>query len=356
MRSALMPLLKIKSVLLFFLGILIFQLKLNAEDFIEVNCHIYDFKANLVKALPYQGSCAYMPDGKVIMFNEGSLQMYDRSNKLLWKVKGPYHHQMKINFNQDRIYILSSVRHYFHSKTVRLDSIEAIDLKNGKTIAVFDIFKNLFDFATDENFHLQRSLFQSAIFPADFDISHANSVFEIPDNQLSTKHQAFKKGNWLINFGLLRYLIIVDKDLKKILWKKSYSNYAQSIHDAQVNSKGEVVSYSNAKNSRRKNYTSILFLDPLKDAPDDFIREVTPTLGGATFFQDYVGGFQYQNNGDLLVSVFTHEYGFQLALFDPTLKLKLIFTPNPQKGLNRGEAFQDAKVFNLSKFLKNRDD
>ncbi|MGZ3726929.1 MAG: hypothetical protein ACXWQQ_14085, partial [Pseudobdellovibrio sp.] len=87
----------------------------------------------------------------------------------------------------------------------------------------------------------------------DHEISHGNSIYEIPDNALSDKIPAFRKGNFIVNLFIPSFaLLILDSEMKHILWYKNLGQLKNSegqltvyTHDNQVLPDGNILSYAN---------------------------------------------------------------------------------------------------------------
>jgi hypothetical protein len=330
-----------------------------ADDVVQVSCKIFDKAGNqLYKWLDTEELCLFLPDGGVISQTQLGMKRFDNKNKILWSQSGFFHHRLFLSKDGTKIFTLSAKAHNFLGKKIRTDTAVAIDFKTGKILAEFDIFDHFYELATEEQFHFRRASYQNSFFNYDFETTHANSIYELPPNPLSKKNPAFSEGNLLINPGVVNIYFIVDKNLKSILWKKPYGKFIRSNHDVQLNSRGELVVYANDVITEREPYSSILFLDPLKEEsyPKDLIREVTVNIDGKKFYQPYVGGVQELSSGEMLVSIFSDKMGFQLAFLDTKNKIKSSFAPNPSFHQSRGEAFQEGRVINLSSFFKNRGD
>jgi hypothetical protein len=332
---------------------------LMAEDVIQVSCKIFDKNGNqLFKWIETEELCLFLPDGGVISQTQQGMKRFDNKNKILWSQAGYFHHRLTLSKDGTKIFTLSAKAHNFLGKKIRTDTAVAIDFNSGKVLAEFDIFDHLFELSTEEQFHLRRASYQNSYFNYDYETTHANSIFEIPQNSLSKKNAAFSEGNLLINPGVVNVYFIVDQNFKKILWKKPYGKFIRSNHDVQLTSRGELVVYANEVITENIPYSSILFLDPLRTEsfPADLVREIKVVIDGKKFYQPYVGGVQELDNGDVLMSTFSDKAGFQIAFVDSNGKLKSSFAPNPSFHQNRGEAFQEGRKINLSSFFKNRGD
>ena len=330
-----------------------------ADDVIQVSCKIFDKAGSqLFKWLDGEELCLFLPDGGVISQTQLGMKRFDNKNKILWTQNGYFHHRLILSKDGTKIFTLSAKSHNFLGKKIRTDTAVAIDFKTGKVLAEFDVFDHFYELATEEQFHIRRASYQNSFFNYDFETTHANSIFELPNNPLAQKNSAFKEGNILINPGVVNIYFIVDKNLKSILWKKPYGKFIRSNHDVQLNNRGQLVVYANDVISGGEPYSSILFLDPLKaeSYPEDLIREVKINFDGKNFYQPFVGGAQELPNGEMLVSVFSDRLGFQLAFIDSKNKIKSSFAPTPSFHQSRGEAFQEGRIVDLNSFFKNRGD
>ena len=330
-----------------------------ADEVIQVSCKIFNKEGSqLYRWFDSEELCLFLPDGGVVSQTQLGMKRFNNKNKILWKQSGHFHHRLTLSKDGTKIFALSAKAHNFLGKKIRTDTVVAIDFKTGKVLAEFDLFDHFYELATEEQFHFRRARYQNSLFNYDFETTHANSVFEIPKNPLVHKNSAFSEGNLLINPGVVNLYFIIDKDMKKILWKKPDGKFIRSNHDVQLNERGELVVYANDVITEKEPYSSILFLDPLKAGsyPDDLIREVKVVVEGKKFYQPYVGGVQELPAGEMLLSVFSEKMGFYLAFIDAKSKIKKSFVPTPGFHQSRGEAFQEARLVDLTSFFKNRGD
>jgi hypothetical protein len=328
-----------------------------SEELIQVKCSLFDFKGNLVYRWPQSGEmCLFFDNGYVVAADFDQMKKFDNKGNLLWSIPGYFHHQMKLGQDKKRIYILGAKTNDFLGGKVRMDTVDSIDLENGKHVAQFELFNFLKELAVDPTLSLHRGFFQKSLFPYDFDLSHANSIFEIPENNLSNINPAFQKGNWLINIGMLRQFIIVDRDLKNLLWHKNWNPEYFDVHDVQLNKNSELVVYVNGVNSSQGKITVVHHVDPLSEKANTFLKSFTPLVNGKPFFQHFVGGVQERDNGDILLSVLSQDKGFELALFGEKNELKMKFVPLFNLRGQIGVPFQEGRIIEVGNFLKNRSD
>ena len=328
-----------------------------AEELIQVKCSLFDLKGNLVYRWPNAGEmCLFLNDGSVVAADFDQMKKVDSKGNVKWEVKGFFHHQMKLSENQKTIYILSAKINDLFDGKVRMDTVEAIDLESGKKVAELELFDFLRQLAVDPSLSLHRGFFQKSLFAYDYDLTHANSIFELPENKLSKTNSAFKKGNWLINIGMLRHFIIVDKDMKKLLWKKSWYHDYFDVHDVQLNENGELLAYINGVDSPMGKQTVVHHIDPLVEYPQAITKNFIPLVGGKSFFQHFVGGVQEMPSGDILLSVVTPDKGFELALFNDKREIKMKFVPLFNLKGQIGVPFQEGRIRDIGQFLKNRSD
>jgi hypothetical protein len=348
----------LKIKILIFLILALFTNIIFAEDVIQVGCRIFDLKGNLIYHAPIGDECIFLSSGDFIATSHGVLKYSNVNPHKNWTVEGYYHHQIKLSNDGKRVYALSAKTHKLLGKEARIDIVKVVDIKSGK-VTELDLYYFLSKIYAGISFQLRRGDFQKELFDYDIETTHVNSIFEIPDNVLAKTNPVFRKGNWLINLGFTRSVAIFDKNLKKLLWRKKYENYSQVPHDVQLTKEGVLVFYVNSMlpntlNESKERYTSILFLNPLEEFPKDYLREIVPLVNKQRFEQKITGGYQELPNGDKLISVYSNEDGFQLAMYDSTMKLKLLFTPTPRQNSHYGEIFQEAKLINLDRFFKNR--
>lgn len=213
--------------------------------------------------------CDFSDDGKVLSSNpsENLLMMRDHQNNLLWTSVENAHHDLKFTNDQKFFLLTTSEPIEFEKQSVRSDCFSKRTLAN-KIVYEWCLRDHLsqlrslgFHFSTEEIRHTNRM----KQFPdLATEISHANSIYEIEDNAMAEKIPAFKKGNYLIHLFKSSYaLLIIDAEMKTILWTKNLSKMKYGLdhlqfetHDNQITADGQILMYVNATYVR--NHFSVL--------------------------------------------------------------------------------------------------
>lgn len=247
------------AVLVTLLGIFIFIFRQNlVPDFhyFSVDCSIYNKSGKILFYTKGQ-LCAFADDGKVAVSepNSNSFSMIDAEGSTLWTAFENVHHDLKFTTDQTALLAITGEVIDYNGRPVRSDCFSKRDLKNA-ILAEWCLSNNINELEK-LGFTIRIQLGDAfAINPliyATEEISHANSIYEIPDSPLSERHPAFREGNYLVDLHSPIYaLLILDRNLKTILWSKSLENRPYGIqqlsfsaHDSQVTPDGKILSFVN---------------------------------------------------------------------------------------------------------------
>ena len=100
---------------------------------------------------------------------------------------------------------------------------------------------------------------QRHLFNADYDYYHTNSVEIIPENEIGTFDERFKKGNIVLSFAAINSVFILDKDSFNVTWA-----YTEGLFDFQhtpsIVHSGNLILFDNG---RTRNYSRVLEINPL---------------------------------------------------------------------------------------------
>lgn len=312
-----------------------------------IECSIISMEKKLIKKLP-GGQCAFLPDGRVISGQTTQLSMYSPEGKLLWQKDIGTHHQVNLNLAKSKILTLSSEVNPENKKLVRYDVAMVLDF-NGNVTARFRVFEHKQELEKWLPASRRGKTYESPqIVPGvSLEYSHANSIYEIPDNPLAKLNPAFAQGNYVLNVSSLRLFLILDKEMKKIIWHAPAAKFhSDLVHDLQVLTNGDLLFFSN--NGPRKNDKlstvyecqpltgKVVWRWPLKPRPD--IASL------------HSGGAQLLENGNILLSDNTRE-GVGIEV-DRKAKM-LWMMPNRLEKDEVPFHFQQIKRYDLTEFLKN---
>ena len=160
------------------------------------------------------------------------------------------------------------------------------------------------------------------------DSTHVNSFFQITKNPISKKIPAFVEGNWLVNFSFTGYVLIFDRDFKKVLWHRNIELPAIKFHDIQSTPEGKILLYVNnhfSASEPKRPYSAIAEIDPLVNGKEA-IKVYDMKYQGKKFYQALAGGMQLLPNQRKLASVYTPQEGQMAAYFDKNWNVEKIHT------------------------------
>lgn len=284
-------------------------LKNPTSKYFYTNCNIYDLNGHLIHSTSGYQFCQYHPEGLILASNthDKKLTLFDKYDEALWTSNEYIHHDLKFSNDLSFLYMIQSKTEKINHKTVRSDCFSKRNYSN-QILAEWCLSDHI-----DELLKMGFSFtpWAASQFPSwtsefyDFEISHANSMYEIPDITGNTVDSAFSSGNFIINiYGPSKAVIILDKNLKNILWSKNLSQfkintqvYDIDTHDVQILKNGHIIAYINkmtlnslSNTTLREaviNYQLIEF-DPLSDkiywfyAQDTKNTFANPTNGSIT--------------------------------------------------------------------------
>lgn len=229
----------------------------NDFEYFYANCSIFSKDGKIIFNT-WGYLCDYADDGKVLSSNtiKNYLALKDHNNQILWASAENAHHDLKFTADQKSFLLIHAEVINFRNQKVQSDCFSRRDLTN-KILNKWCLSENIealeklgFQFEAKFIRHVNRI---GNLFDIEYEISHSNSIYEIEQNSLSEKHPAFQKGNYLIHLFKPSYaLLIIDRDMKKILWHKNLSQFKYGLdqlqfetHDNQVTPDGKILMYVN---------------------------------------------------------------------------------------------------------------
>lgn len=312
------------------------------SDFLLIRCSIFNSERKLIRSYP-GFMCDFAPDGSFVSHGE-RLNYYSPRNELLWSLPGPFHHQVKFSEDQKTILTLGSEV----LNGVRYDTVVRTD-RSGRIEKVFrfsNFTRDLYRWARrPEGRHF---LFKDRHFPGvHWESSHANAIYELPSSNLEDKHTAFKAGNYLVTISNLGLVVILDRDLKQILWSFSHPEaFYGVIHDVQLLPEGRLLVYNNAYGKRGQWQTVLEEIDPLSGKV--LWRHKPPDK----FAIDAGGGVQKLRNGNILFSD-TSKVGRVVEISPAGEEVWTLTNPFEIPEGQTPLYIQEAKKRDFSDFLKN---
>ncbi len=243
-------------ILLFVYGYRSFTGGFENFSFFTADCTIFS-RSGTVLYYSRGQLCDFSNDGKVISSDPlaNKLQLTDKDETVLWASHENVHHDLKFSNDQNSILLISSEIIDYDGQSVRSDCFSKRNLKN-TILAQWCLSQNLkviqrlgFTIRTQraDQFAI------TDLTNAEYEISHANTIYEIKKNRLSEKNEAFKEGNFLVDLhGPIFALLILDQNMKRVLWAKNLGRQKYGIdylsfeaHDSQVTEDGKILSYIN---------------------------------------------------------------------------------------------------------------
>lgn len=323
---------------------------------VQAECLIIDQEGVVIKKFPGI-RCYFMPNGDRIEIYANSISYVYSTDDIKWRHSGNFHHQFKVDKKKNELAVLSFTMHDIFGCLTKFDSIEVYDIASGKKKKTMDSYYILKDIVSSSQAStlLFKSNYKMSLDKFECETTHVNSLFQIPKNSIEKNNIAFAEGNWLVNYPWTGFMVIFDSEFNKILWKRKINITIQNIHDLQFTKEGTVKLYANEyteSQSYKKRASAIMEIDLKKEGPDS-IKIIRLINNGKLFFQPIMGGFQELEDGTKLVSVYSDEEGYQAAFADEKWQIYKKITPYKTPNGNWGQAFQEARLENLSDFLKN---
>jgi hypothetical protein len=323
--------------------------KVNASNMV-IRCMIFDAHRELVANFSDGYICIFLPDGTYISSDGTKLRRVGQLGETLWSKKLHVHHIMTLAHNSN-ILVLTSKTMTFNKERVRADQLLIFD-NNGNVLSRYDLGKNIATLAAKAERParvISSKWAKPAYVESENEVTHANSIYEIPENESAKFNHAFDAGNIIVNTTDPGVIFILDPHLKKILWAMGMPSRASyGLHDVQVLPNGNLLAYNNHGFPFGKKLCSELDeYDPINKVLV-WVYHSTPE---DRFCSEYSGGVQVLDSGNVVYSDITR--GGQVFEIDRSGKEVWHFDfPKKDAQTNRPEEIQDAKIQDLSSFLK----
>ncbi len=224
----------------------IFFVSLIAKGHIIDACSIFTDQYEIVKTYPGL-QCLFFKDGSFVSADGSFIQYVSNVGDVVWKREIENHHSLNLSVDQKRILVITSDRsEEVGHCPVRADAFEVLQLQNGRTLSRFSFIKDWRNYQDQfpkspiwlvNNKSLRRH-------NCEYEITHFNSFFEVPSNEMSKANSAFSAGNYIVNSHNTSYLILLDRNLKEVVWKMNTRKLGlQGAHDVQVLPNGKILFY-----------------------------------------------------------------------------------------------------------------
>lgn len=332
---------------------------------LQVGCNIFDFSGKIIRS--YNGNlCIFQDDGSRIQSiegedaNIGEIRYYSLSNHVLWSHKDHPHHELQISNDKRKIFYLSSEFGILGNKRVRFDTLNLLNLKDGRLIGKWSFktnFNNYKMILEHHNRPFRLFKYGKKLPYTDDELGHFNSLKEIPANKLYPKLKFLKPGNFILGANCLGLFIIFNHNLKKIEKVIDYNHQLDcNTHDAQVLPNGHFLHFNNfeAGSSNLPAKSSLVEIDPVSN----LVYWKWPDVKNPYVFSNYgMGSVQRIENGYTLFTdrgVPTSDSNKRIK--SPEVNIinsfgEIIFTW--KINFDTGQGVYRAKILNLDKFLEN---
>lgn len=329
-----------------------------------IGCEIYGRgdhgKVNLLRRFPGE-LCLFADDGSLVLSEKDQIIRFDKDMKKLWSLPIQAHHQVNWSADRRAILVIGSETIEIGSgskvERVRSDALYVIDLK-GKVQKRFSFFEQRHQFnekawraamlrrysserawKTAAPGHRPDFLELSRFKGASWELTHANSFYEIEAHDAEPVRKEFRRGNYIVNDISLMMAFVLSSDLKRILWQKSLRKELWNmVHDVQVLPTGRLLLYDNGTPERPISQLVEIDLGTLSDVWT--YRRAPPK----TFYSPRWGGVQRLVDGRTLFTDITtvptcieiDRDGQEVWRWEP----------------GKGKYLQQARVLNLNDFLR----
>ena len=331
-----------------------------AADHYVIGCMVYNSSFTLLHSYPGT-MCAFFPDGSYVRYQpkQHEISRINANGEIKWKRIISAHHQLKISADGKKILTLAKDFHNGAFCRVGYDDFYALDSSNGNVLyrwSGFEHRQELLKIAGRLRFFSLNE--DGSTKGHDCELSHFNSIDEIPPNPLEKSNSAFKKGNYIVSLNGLPVFAVLDSRMKKLIWISRPSNHFLSYHDIQMLPSGEILLYRNTQRNSSEEVVSAGYIsrfDPLsgKEAWRYPALEANDSYPVGTYGS---GGAQALPEGILFNTNSTRNSGGAIYFVDFNGRKKWEI-PSPFKNSAGLPAkFQDVKRIDLTEFLKNQKD
>ncbi len=242
-------------------------------------CRIYTMTGKQLRSFP-GFMCLFFDNGNFISASETHIRLINKNSEVVWEVPGSFHHQMNLSNDGQRIMTLDSVIVETPKGKMRADvpTIISLDGKVLYRVSAEEIMKQTKQLSLD--FYLNPELVRK--FGVHQEISHFNSIYEIPKITARNVPAYIKEGNIIVN-GLSLGIHILSPDMKTVLHQTRFpSSDYHWVHDVKVKENGNYLFYNNmdAEPSRNRGAfpTTKLLSGSTIENYSSSVQEITPAL------------------------------------------------------------------------------
>jgi hypothetical protein len=223
---------------------------LQLQKLLLVNgCRLFSLTGDLVTAFP--GTiCVFLPDGAFVSATETHLRYFSKDDEIRWELPGNFHHQINLSADGKRILALSSAL----VAGEREDKFLVVDLA-GRVLHAQTALP-LLTAAKLSRLHLSMAVKVPGM-DATTEISHFNSIYEIPPRATAGGPAYLRPGNVVVNSTNLG-IFVLTPDLQTLLHHSQFpSSRRHQVHDVQVTRRGTYLFFNNLVDSGQPQYHPI---------------------------------------------------------------------------------------------------
>lgn len=300
--------------------------------------------------------CVFMEDGSLLSAEEEKLVFYDKLRNVLWSKSLHPHHQLNLSADKKNFLVLGSEvkkeKGPKKEELVRYDVLYVISL-TGEILHSFHFSKHASEFDKNSWNDARKRRFSKIGYSEfyqkiDWEMTHANSFYEIPENKINGQGDAFKKGNYIVNDISLMQVLVLSSNLKHLVWQDHVIKENWSMfHDVQVVPRtASILYYDNG--SRLRPASRLVEYDLNRKE----ILWSYPSVLSKNFYSSRMGGVQILENGNVLYNDNT-SIPTALEISKNGNVMWSLILRGEYANKNTREPFQQIKRMDLSLFLKN---
>ncbi len=315
-------------------------------------CSIFNFSNSEIASFPNL-YCDYDPEGFVISAGQESISLIDKYDSVVWQKKGHFHHQVKWNAHYEEILVLTSKIISVDSQLVRDDVIEIFDRKGNikRQIDGLTILK-----LAGVQLRLKDALWfdNKTLKGVKLETTHFNSFYSIPVHKRKNKYSQLPPGGYILN-SISDGVFVLSNQLDRVLLHFKYPlSIDHRVHDAQVNSAGNIIFFNNEAKATAQTIDSDKNLYSTAVEYDPFSKKTLWTFMAQPkeiYYSQFCGGIQELDSNTYLISDYLN--GFLIVRKNDS-KVIRAFQYLRSDAEKRILPYQDIKLKDLSDFFSSR--
>ncbi len=214
-----------------------------ASEFLVAGCKVMNNYGVALITLPGE-TCLFQDNGDFISAGKDGMKYFNSQKKVLWEIPGDFHHELDFSLDKKIILAKTQIIKPGTNGKHQMDILMKISL-DGRILAQIDSAEILKQAGIPEmlrDLHHDPSTIKEG--PTQ-EISHFNTLFEIPPYKNSHKNKFLRPGDYVSN-NHLQGIFILSSDLKRVVHHYTVpTSRGQSLHDVQVNSDGNLIFFNN---------------------------------------------------------------------------------------------------------------